>query len=123
MEAARVENAILRKYLNSEVALEDHEIRRTDPNMMKDHNWRDDELHFRMPEGCGDYQDKGDQREVCDVIPSARQRRRPTTALERMDLGTSEVDGYEGKDGDDANADGEEEASQPNNESMQNMED
>jgi hypothetical protein len=37
--------------------------------------------------------------------------------FERFDLGTSHVDGYEGKDGDDADVDGEEEASQADDES------
>jgi len=41
----------------------------------------------------------------------------------RTGLGTSDVDGYECEDGDDADTDEEEEASQANDGSMQNMED
>jgi len=43
----------------------------------------------------------------------------------RIDLGPSDVDGYEGEDGDDADADAddEEEASQVNDGSTQNVED
>jgi len=47
----------------------------------------------------------------------------PTTELDRFDLGTSNVDGYEGEDGDDEDADAEEETSQADNGSMQNVED
>jgi hypothetical protein len=57
------------------------------------------------------------------------------TELERFDLGTSDVDGYEGEDGEDedtnadanadahAHADEEEEASQADDGSTQNVED
>ena len=47
------------------------------------------------------------------------------TQLERFDLGTSDVDGYEGEDGDDVDADAEqeEEASQADDGSLQNVED
>ena len=41
----------------------------------------------------------------------------------RPDLGPSDVDGYEGEDGDDADADEEEEPSQTDNGSTQNVED
>jgi len=41
----------------------------------------------------------------------------------RIDLGSSDVNRYEGEDGDDANADEEEEASQADDGSMQNVED
>ena len=45
------------------------------------------------------------------------------TELERFDLATSDVDRYEGEDGDDAYADEEEEASQAGDGSTQNVED
>jgi hypothetical protein len=41
----------------------------------------------------------------------------------RTDLGPSDVDGYEGEDGDDADVYEEEEASRANDESTQNVED
>jgi len=73
-----------------------------------------------MPWGSRDFEDEGDE---SGAIPTASRRRRATTELERFDLGTSDVDGYEGKDGDDADADEEEEASQAEDGSTQNVED
>jgi len=104
-EAAHVDNAILHDYLTSEVALEEPEIGSTDPNIPIDNNCTDDELHLGMPGGSGDYEDEGAESDQCDDIPTASQRRRPATALEKFDLGTSDVDGYDGEDGDDADAD------------------
>ena len=125
VEAARVDNAILLDYLASEVALKEPEIGSTDPNILIDNNFTDDELHFGMPEGNWDYEDEGDETDDRDDIPTVSRRRRPATELERFDLVTSNVDGYEGKDGDDgdADADKEEEASQVNDGSTQNVED
>ena len=120
VEAARVDNAILLDYLASEVALEEPEIGSTDPNIPIDNNCTDDELHFGMPGGSGDFEDEGDE---SDAITTANRRRRAATELERFDLGTSDVDGYEGEDGDDADADEEEEALQANDGSTQNVED
>jgi len=120
VEAARVDNASLLDYLTSEVALVEPEIGRTDPNIPIDNNCADDELHYRMPGGSGDSENEGDE---SDVIPTASRQRRAATELERFDLGTSDVDGYEGKDGDDADADEEEEASQADAGSTQNVED
>jgi len=93
MEAARVDNAILLVYLTSEVVLEEPEIGSTDPSIPIDNNWTDDQLHFGMPGGSGDYGDEGDESDNRDAIPTASRRRRPTTELERFDLGTSDVDG------------------------------
>ena len=45
------------------------------------------------------------------------------TEFERFDMGTSDVDGHDGEDGDDAYADEEEEASQADDGSTQNVED
>ena len=129
VEGVRVDNAILLDYLTSEVALEEPEIGSTDPNIPIDNNCLDDELHFRMPGGSGDYEDESDESDGRDAIPTASRRRRPATELERFDLGTSDVDGYEGEDGDDADADAdadadeEEEASQVDDGSTQNVED
>jgi hypothetical protein len=120
VEAARVDNAILLDYLTSEVAVEEPEIGSTDSNIPMDNNYMDDELHFGMPGGSGDFEDEGDE---SDAIPTASRRRRAATELERFDLGTSEVDGFVGEDGDDADADEEEEASQADDGSTQNVED
>jgi len=125
VEAARVNTAILLDYLAFEVALEEPEIGSTDPNLPIDNNCTDDELYFGMPGGSGDYEEEHDESDDCDAIHTAIRRRRPATELKRFDLGTSDVDGYEGEDGDDADvdADEEEESSQVDDGSMQNVED
>jgi hypothetical protein len=125
VEVARVDNAILLDYLPSEVALEEPEIGSTDPNIPIDNNCTDHGLHFRMPGISGDYEDEGDESDDCVAIPTASRRRRTAMELERFDLGISDVDGYEGEDGDDADADAdeEEESSQVEDGSMQNVED
>jgi hypothetical protein len=105
VEAARVDNAILLDYLASEVALEDPEIGSTNPNIPIDNNCMDDELHFGMAEGSRDYEDECHESDNRDAIPTARRRRLPATERERFDLGTSDVDGYEGEDSDDADGD------------------
>jgi hypothetical protein len=124
-EAGSVDNAILLDYLTSEVAHEEPEIGRTDPNIPIDNNCMDDELHFGMPGGSGDYKDEGDKRDGHNAIHTSSRRRRPTTELERFDLGTSEVAGYESEDCNDADADADEkeEASQADDLSTQNVED
>jgi len=124
-EAASVDNAIILEYLTSKVALEEPEIGSTDPNSPIDYNCTDDELHFGMPGVSGDYEDEGDESDKHDPIRTTSRWRRTATELERFDLGTSDVYGYEGKDGDDvdAYADEEEEASQANDGSTQNVED
>ena len=83
-----------------------------------------------MPGGCGDHQDESDARDDRDAIPTASRRRRPATQLEISDLGISDVDvyqgedgdGYEGEVGDDADADEEYEASQADDRSTQYVE-
>jgi len=122
VEAARVDNAILFDYLASEVALEEPEIGSTDPNILIDNNCTDDELHFGMPGGSGNYEDEGDGSDDLDAIPTASRRRRPATELERFDLGTSHVDGYKGEDGDDADADEEQAALEADDGSTHNVE-
>jgi len=74
VESAGVDNAILLDYLTSEVALEEPEIGSTDPNIPIDNNCTDHERHFGMPGGSGDYEDEGNERDVCDAIPTASWR-------------------------------------------------
>jgi len=57
VEAVRVDNAIPPEYVTSKVALEEPDIRSTDPNILINNNCTDDELLFRMPGGSGDYED------------------------------------------------------------------
>jgi len=125
VEAARVANAILLDYFASEVALEELEIGGTHPNIPIDNTCTDDEVHFAMPGGSGDYDDEGDESDDRDAIPTGSRQRQPATELGRLDLGTSDVDGFEGEDGEDADADGDEkeESSQDDDGSTQNVED
>jgi len=123
VEAAHVDNAILYEYLTSGVALEEPEIGSTDLNNPIDNNSTDDELHSGMPGGSGDYEDEAEESDVLERIPTASWQQRPATELERFDLRTSDVDGYEGEDGNDAYADEEEEASQTVDGSTRNVED
>jgi len=122
-EAARVDYTILLDNLTSEVALEDPGIGSTDPNITIDNNCADDELHFEMPWGSDDYDDAGDEIDDSDVSTTASRRGQAATELERFDLRTSDVDRYEGEDGDNADADEEEESSQADDGSTQNLED
>jgi hypothetical protein len=73
-----------------------------------------------MPGCSGYFEDDGDE---SDAIPTASRRRRAVTELVKFDLRTCDVDVYEGEDGDDADADNEEEASQADDGSTQNVED
>jgi hypothetical protein len=110
-------------YLTSEVELEESEIRRSDPNIPIDNNCTDGNLRIGMSGGTGDTEDEGVESDVCDAIPTASRCRRPETELERFDFGSSDLDWYEGKDGDDADVDEEAEASQADDGSTQNVED
>jgi hypothetical protein len=123
VEAVHVDNAILLDYLTFEAALEKPEIRSSDPNIPIDNNCTDDKLHFRMWGGNRDYKDDGDGSDVGDVIPTASQWWRPATDLERFNLGTIDVNEYEGGDGDDADPHEEEEASKGDDGSTQKVED
>ena len=114
MEPGRVDISILLDYLTSEVGLEEPEIRSTDPNIPIHNNCTDDELHFRMAGGSDDYDDEGDEVDEGNVFSTVSRQWRATTELERFHLGTSDVNWYEGDDGNDADADEEDEASQAN---------
>ena len=122
-EAAPVDNAILLDCLTSEVALEEPDIGRTDPDISIDNNCTDEELHFGMPGASGDYKDAGDKNDECDAIPTASRRQRAGIQLVRFDLVTCGFDRLEGTDCDDADANDEEEASLADDGSMQNEED
>jgi len=76
-----------------------------------------------MPGDSGVYKDGGDDSDECNAIPTASRRRLPLTELEWFDLHTSDVDRYEGDDGDDADVDEQEEASLADDGSTQNVED
>jgi hypothetical protein len=74
VKAAHVVNDTLPDNLVSEVALEEPEIGSTDPNIPIDNNCTDDEQHFGMPGGSGDYEDNGDESDDRDAIPTASRR-------------------------------------------------
>jgi hypothetical protein len=118
--AARVDNAFPLDHLTSEVALNEPEIRSTDLNIPIDTNSAYDELHFVMPGGSADFDDEGEQ---SDAIPTASRQRRAATELETLDLGTSDVNEYKGEHGNDGDADDEEQASESDDGSTQNVED
>jgi len=120
VQAVSVDNALLLDYFTSEVGLEEPEIGSADPNIRIEDNCTDDELHFGIPGGSENFEDEGDK---SDANPTTSRRRRAATVLERFSLGTSDVDGYEGEDGDDADADEDEEASQAYAGSTRDVED
>jgi len=92
------------------VVCEEPEIGSTDPNIPIDNNCTDHELYFMMPADSGDYDDEADKSDKRNAILTASHRLWAATGLERFDLGSSDVDGYEVKDA--HNADEEEDASQ-----------
>jgi hypothetical protein len=73
-----------------------------------------------MPGGCGDFEDEVDE---SSAIPTASRQPQTGIELDRFDLRTSDVDRYDGQDGDNADADEEEEALQADDGSTQNLED
>ena len=123
VEAVCVDNANLLDYLTSEVALEEPEIGSTNPNILIDNNCIDDELHFRIPGGSANCEDGGDESDERNVIPTASGQWLAATELERFHQKSSAIDGYEDEDGDKADVDHKEEASQADDGSTQNVED
>ena len=125
VKAARIDNAHLLDYLTSEVALEEPEIGNTDPNIPIDKYCADHELLCGISGSSGDYADEGDASDEHDAIPTASQQQHPATELKTCDLATSDVDGYKGDVGHDADPDAneEEETSQADHGSTQNVED
>jgi hypothetical protein len=115
VETARVDNAIHHDYLTAEVAPEEAEIGTTDPNIPIDNNCMNDKLHSAIPGDSGIHEDEGDECDIHDAIPTASRCQTPATELKGFELGTSNVDGYKGEDGDKSETDEEEEeASQAN---------
>jgi hypothetical protein len=86
-EGASVDNAIHHHYLTSEVALEEPEIKSSDPNIPIDNNRTDDNVHFGMPGGSGDYDNEGDESDEHDAIRTASRRQQPGTELRKVSLG------------------------------------
>jgi hypothetical protein len=121
MDAARVDNAILLDNLTTEVGHEEPEIRCTVPYSQMDTNCTHDRLHFGMPGSCNDYDDEGNVIDESNAIPTASWPQWAAMKLNRFDLGTSDVNGYDGHDRNDVDADEVGEATQLNNGSMQTL--
>jgi hypothetical protein len=68
VEAAPVDNAILRDYLTCDVALQEPEIGSADPDIPIDKNCTDDKLHSGMPEGSENFENEGDGSDDDDAI-------------------------------------------------------
>jgi len=62
-------------------------------------------LNFGVPGCCEDYDDKADEIPESNTIHTTNQQRRAATALERFDVGTSDVNLSKGDSGDNADAD------------------
>ena len=91
------------------------------PDRQQLHGWR---TAFRDARRNVDYRDERDERDERNAIPTISRRWQPATELERFYLGTSDVNGYEGEDGDnkDTDVDEEEEASEADDGSTPNVE-
>jgi len=122
-EAARVSRAIPIDCLRSEVVLEEPVIGSTDPNILIDNKCMDDELHCRSPGGGKNYEHESDEIHESNSIPTTIWQRCAETEVERFDQGTTDVDGYNGNDGDGTDADEEEDASPADDGSTLNLED
>jgi hypothetical protein len=71
VEAPRVDNAILVDYVTSVVSREEPEIRSNDPIILTENNSMDEQLHFVMTGGSRDWEDEGDEGDMCDAIRTA----------------------------------------------------
>jgi hypothetical protein len=89
--------------------------------MLISNNCTNDELHFGLPGGSGVYEYDGDESNVHNDIHLASRRRQPATELWGFHLGTNDVEGYEGDDGDDVDVDEEGHASQSDDVLTQNL--
>jgi len=76
-----------------------------------------------IPGTCNDYDDAGDEINVSNAIPTDSWWWQATTELERFELGPSNIHGYKRDDGDNANENEEEEASQADDGLTQTLED
>jgi hypothetical protein len=80
-EEASVDNAILTDYLTFEVALEEPQIKSTDPIIPMDNNCTDDQMHFGIERCSGESDDQDDKCDEGDAFPNANWPRCPGTAL------------------------------------------
>jgi hypothetical protein len=104
VEALWVQNDTLLEYFTSEVMINECEIASTIANIILGNYCIDDVLHFRMRGSSRKYKDEDNESDKCDAFPNASRRRRATIELAWFDRRTSNVDGDDGKDGADADA-------------------
>jgi len=123
MEPGRVDNSILLDYLTSKVALDEPKIESTDRNILLDNTCTHERLHFWMPGGSRDYHNECDECDTRNAIPIPDWRRWAVTDLNMFNLKTSDVHGYEGDNGDSAEANDEEGGLQAEDGSTENVED
>jgi hypothetical protein len=122
-EAGCVDNTIHLHDLTSEVALEEPEIGSTDPDILIDNNWTYGKLHFGMERGCEEYNNEGYKIVKSDAIPTTSWWWMAATEHKRFNLGTGDQDWYEGDNGDNADGNQEEDASQADDGLMQTSQD
>jgi hypothetical protein len=84
IEAAHVDNVIPHYRLTSNVGLHDLEIRRTDPNITTDNYCMDFKIPCGMPQGNGEYENKGDKSNQYDTIPTISGLQWAGSELERL---------------------------------------
>jgi hypothetical protein len=123
MEPARFINTLLLDYVTSKVGFVETEIKITDPHILVLNKCMDDKLHVLMARGSGDYENENNESDKYNAIPTAIRRSRAATDLKTLDLGTSNVHRYMGTDGDNVHLNKEEQESQANDGSTENLDD
>jgi len=102
VEAAHIDNAVLLDYLSSEVALDDPEIRITEPIVLIHNNCPNDNLHFGMPRDSKDFQDAGNESDKRKASATASRQQQLRTVVEWFNLETSDDNWDGGEAGNDA---------------------
>ena len=123
IEAAQVHIAIDHDYWTSKVALEEPEFRSTYQYLLRHNNCTGNKQHCQMLESSRNREDSDEEGEKHDVLPTTDWRCQASTRLKECALGTSAVDGNEVENGNNVHSDEEEEASQANDGSTQNVDD
>jgi len=104
VEAARIDNAILRDYMPSKAALEDHGIGRADAKIAINNHCMEVELYFSMPGVSGEYNGDREASNERVAIITANRQQWAVTEPDRFELGTSELNKYDSEEADNADA-------------------
>jgi hypothetical protein len=91
VEATRVDNAMIFDNLPSEVALEESEIRSTDPDVLINITCTENQVCLRMAGGSKQYEGEGDESNRLDEISTPSWRLWERTQRETFDLECSGV--------------------------------